>query len=175
MKKLIEVEVPDNFEPEIPFRAWLSIGGVLGAPLPARIIDPAQEAVVRIVLEQSRVYPDMHLVSWDNIGRLGPGTHELFAYPPVKEAMGDEWVMVPREPTEEILAAASIAAWPTASPADIEMARAAAPIILMSMDAAPGATADMIAAGIATMAPAYRAMIAAASTDLRSVVAEGDV
>lgn len=74
----------------------------------------------------------------------------------------NEWKTVPVEPTPEILAAASLAAWPVASAADMELARKAARIVLMSMDAAPGSTLDSVAAAIATMAPAYRAMLAAA-------------
>lgn len=77
---------------------------------------------------------------------------------------GKEWKLVPVDPTPEILAGAAIAAWPTASAADIEMARAAARIVLMSMSAMPGMTLEQIALGIATMAPAYRAMIGTAPT-----------
>ncbi|MCG7328020.1 hypothetical protein [Achromobacter sp. ACRQX] len=78
--------------------------------------------------------------------------------------MTQQWKLVPVEPTPEILAAAAVAVWPTASEADIQMARAAAKIVLMSMDAAPGSSLESIALGIATMAPAYRAMLAAAPT-----------
>ncbi|OZI61589.1 hypothetical protein [Bordetella genomosp. 11] len=74
------------------------------------------------------------------------------------------WRLVPVEPTPEILAAASLAAWPTASAADINLARQAARIVLMQMDAAPGSTLETIAAAIATMGPAYRAMVNAAPT-----------
>jgi len=69
---------------------------------------------------------------------------------------------VPKRPTSEILAAASVAVWPTASAEDFALARQAAKIALMQLDAMPGVTLDMLAATIATMAPAYRAMIAAA-------------
>jgi hypothetical protein len=72
------------------------------------------------------------------------------------------WRLVPVEPTPEILAAACLAAWPVASAQDIDLARQAAHIVLMKMDAAPGSTLESIAAAIATMAPAYRAMLAAA-------------
>ncbi|KQQ40412.1 hypothetical protein ASF61_06555 [Duganella sp. Leaf126] len=72
------------------------------------------------------------------------------------------WQLVPTEPTPEIIAGAAVAIWPTAKPADIELARRAALLVLMQMDAAPGVTADLLAATLATMAPAYRAMIAAA-------------
>lgn len=74
------------------------------------------------------------------------------------------WRLVPNEPTPEIIAGAAIAAWPTASAADIAMARKAAPIVLMSMGMNIGSTADSAAAALATMAPAYRAMLAAAPT-----------
>lgn len=72
------------------------------------------------------------------------------------------WKLVPCEPTPAIIAAASLAGWPNASKADIDLAREASKIVLMSMQAAPGFTLDMLAANLATMAPAYRAMIAAA-------------
>jgi len=74
----------------------------------------------------------------------------------------DGWKLVPLEPTPEIIAGAAIAAWPTASQADIALARRAAPLVLMQMDLAPGASVDLIAGMLATMAPAYRAMLAAA-------------
>ncbi|MGF6492810.1 hypothetical protein ABIE56_000967 [Luteibacter sp. 621] len=75
--------------------------------------------------------------------------------------------LVPVEPTPEIVAAAAIAAWPVASKADVEMAKKAAIIVLRSMTAAqPGITLDQVAATIATMAPAYRAMIAVARKGL---------
>ncbi|WP_153116058.1 hypothetical protein [Rhodocyclus tenuis] len=73
-----------------------------------------------------------------------------------------KWVMVPSEPTPEIIAGAAIAAWPKASAADIAIAKNAAKIVLMSMASPVGVTLDMLAATLATMAPAYRAMIAAA-------------
>nr|WP_314606531.1 hypothetical protein [uncultured Janthinobacterium sp.] len=77
-------------------------------------------------------------------------------------AVPDGYKLVPLEPTPEIIAAAAIAAWPTATPADIDLARLAAPIVLMQMDMAPGTTVDSVAGMLATMAPAYRAMLAAA-------------
>ncbi len=70
--------------------------------------------------------------------------------------------LVPLEPTPEIIAGAAVAIWPSASPADIALALQAAPIVLMQMDMAPGTTADVVAGMLATMAPAYRAMLAAA-------------
>lgn len=86
----------------------------------------------------------------------------LRAAPPAPVSEADGWQLVPVEPTPEIMAAASIAAWPVASESDLALARSAARIILMKMDATPGATLDSVAAAIATMAPAYRAMLAAA-------------
>lgn len=77
-------------------------------------------------------------------------------------AVPDGYKLVPLEPTPEIIAAAAIAVWPTATPADIDLARLAAPIVLMQMDMAPGTTVDSVAGMLATMAPAYRSMLAAA-------------
>lgn len=77
-------------------------------------------------------------------------------------AVPDGYKVAPLEPTPEIIAAAAVAAWPTASPADITMARLAAPIVLMQMDMAPGTTVEAVAGMLATMAPADRAMLAAA-------------
>lgn len=73
-----------------------------------------------------------------------------------------KWQLVPKEPTPEIMAAAAIAAWPQASADDVAMAKKAAWIVMQSMQAAPGVTLDMLAATLATMAPAYRAMLASA-------------
>ena len=77
-------------------------------------------------------------------------------------AVPDDWRLVPAEPTPEIIAGAAIASWPTATLADIDLARQAAPLVLMQMDMAPGTTVDALAGMLATMAPAYRAMLAAA-------------
>lgn len=77
-------------------------------------------------------------------------------------AVPDGYKMMPLEPTPEIIAGAAVASWPTASPADIALARLAAPIVLMQMDMAPGTTVEAVAGMLATMAPAYRAMLAAA-------------
>ena len=75
----------------------------------------------------------------------------------------DGWKLVPVEPTAEILGAAAASVWPVASADDLKLAAKAAMIVLKtSMDAMPGVTLMEIAASIATMAPAYRAMIAAA-------------
>lgn len=82
-----------------------------------------------------------------------------------KEANVTRWKLVPTEPTPEIMAAAAMAVLATAFPADLEMARKAARIVLERItQPAPGMSADMIAASIATMAPAYRAMIAESQT-----------
>lgn len=75
------------------------------------------------------------------------------------------WKVVPLEPMPEIIGAAAAAAWPVPSAKDMELARKAALIVLHSMMApAEGASLDACAAAIATMAPAYRAMVAAAPT-----------
>ena len=73
------------------------------------------------------------------------------------------WQVVPVEPTPEIIAAAAIAVWPTASAADIALARKAAPIVLMQSDLGPGFTVDSLADALAAMAPAYRAMVKASA------------
>lgn len=83
----------------------------------------------------------------------------------IADAMADAlpgWKLVPAEPTPEIIAAAATAVWPTASLSDIEIARKAAPLVLMKSDLGPGFTVETLAAAIATMAPAYRAMVTAA-------------
>ncbi|WKB52288.1 hypothetical protein [Eleftheria terrae] len=74
------------------------------------------------------------------------------------------WRLAPNEPTPEIIAAAALAAWPAATASDLDMARRAARIVLEAsvLDLVPGATLDSLAAIMATMAPAYRAMLAAA-------------
>lgn len=75
------------------------------------------------------------------------------------------WKVVPIEPTPEIIGAAAAAVWPTPSAKDIDMARKAALIVLRSMTVpAQSASLESVASAIATMAPAYRAMISAAPT-----------
>lgn len=82
------------------------------------------------------------------------------------------WVLVPRELTPEMAAAAAAAVWPTASEADCMKATEAALILLKTrMDAAPGATLESIAAGMATMFPAYAAFLAAAPSQLEAATA----
>lgn len=78
-------------------------------------------------------------------------------------AVPEGWKLVPIEPTPEIVAAAATAVWPTASANDLAVARQAAMIVLRTtMEPAPGATLEQIAAALATMPPAYRAMLDAA-------------
>jgi len=70
-------------------------------------------------------------------------------------------VLMPRELSPEMAAGAAAAVWPVASREDCEKATKAALILLKTtMQPMPGATLEAIAAGIATMFPAYRAMIA---------------
>jgi hypothetical protein len=69
-------------------------------------------------------------------------------------AMGD--------PTPEMVAAAAVATVPLAQRADIELAMKAADIAVRHPSAPPGISRDHLAAGIATMWPAMRSMIAAA-------------
>jgi len=72
-------------------------------------------------------------------------------------------VLVPTEPTAQAMGLASLAVWPQASRADIALARCAALVVLQHRDAMPGVTLDQLTATIATMAPAYRAMVQAAA------------
>lgn len=83
-------------------------------------------------------------------------------HPAPAAAVPEGMKLVPTEPTPEIIAAVAVAVWPTASPSDVAMARVAAQAVLMEMDTAPGVTIDVLAGILATMAPAYRAMVAAA-------------
>ena len=73
-----------------------------------------------------------------------------------------EWKIVPVEPSPSIIAAAALSVMPTASLADIEIARRAAPEVLMKADLYPGCTVDQLALSMSTMVTAYRAMVAAA-------------
>lgn len=82
---------------------------------------------------------------------------------------GGEWKLVPVEATPEMVAAAAAATWPMASMEDYEKAVVSAMIILRTnMDAAHGATLADIAAAIATMFAAYRAMVGAANMGVGS-------
>lgn len=73
----------------------------------------------------------------------------------------DGWMMVPVEPTPEMLAAGAVSVLPQASN-DIELARSAAKIVLLKPGAPSVFTLELLAATIATMAPYYRAMLSAA-------------
>ena len=97
-----------------------------------------------------------------SIDALEHGGPLSVAVTPQHLAVPDGLKLVPVEPTPEIIAGAAIASWPTATLADIDLARQAAPLVLMQMDMAPGTTVDALAGMLATMAPAYRTMIAAA-------------
>lgn len=81
-------------------------------------------------------------------------------------AAPEGYVLVPVEPTPERMAAAALAVLTPAN-GDIELARRAAQIVIQSANAPHGITVDMIAASIATMAPAYRAMTAARPQGVR--------
>ena len=81
-----------------------------------------------------------------------------------RAGVAEGWKLVPKEPTPEIMAGAALAVLNTAEPSDIELAKSAARIVLKRVTTPTGMTVDMLAASIATMAPAYRSMIAAAPT-----------
>lgn len=102
------------------------------------------------------------MINNDGIDTLELATHPSVTATSQHLVVPDGWRLVPLEPTPAIIAGAAIASWPTATLADIDLARQAAPIVLMQMNMAPGKTVDALAGMLATMAPAYRAMIAAA-------------
>lgn len=85
------------------------------------------------------------------------------------------WRLVPEEITPEMLAAAASGVVPTASFDDIQLARKAAPRVILSGGAPNGEGVDMVAALLATMPPFYRAMVKAApkppAADRRSTAA----
>ncbi|KAB8062080.1 hypothetical protein GCN74_03365 [Janthinobacterium sp. FT14W] len=112
-----------------------------------------------------------------SIAALEQGAPLSVAVTPQHLAVPDGWKLVPVEPTPEIIAGAAIASWPTATLADIDLARQAAPLVLMQMDTAPGTTVDALAGMLATMAPAYRAMLAAAPAPPAEVLvaAQGNI
>lgn len=83
------------------------------------------------------------------------------AAPQPAQAVPDGWVLVPVEPTPEMLAAGAVSVLPQASN-DIELARSAAMIVLCKPDAPSGVPMELLAATIATMAPYYRSMLSAA-------------
>ncbi|MGX9782187.1 hypothetical protein [Janthinobacterium lividum] len=112
-----------------------------------------------------------------SIDALEQGGPLSVAVTPQHLAVPDGWKLVPVEPTPEIIAGAAIPSWPTATLADIDLARQAAPLVLMHMEMAPGTTVDALAGMLATMAPAYRAMLAAAPVPPAEelAAAQGDI
>ncbi|MBR7634878.1 hypothetical protein [Janthinobacterium lividum] len=112
-----------------------------------------------------------------SIDALEQGGPLSVAVTPQHLAVPDGWKLVPVEPTPEIIAGAAIPSWPTATLADIDLARQAAPLVLMQMEMAPGTTVDALAGMLATMAPAYRAMLAAAPVPPAEelAAAQGDI
>lgn len=102
------------------------------------------------------------MINNESIEALEQAAPPSLAVAPQHLAVPDGWTLVPVQPTPEIIAGAAIASWPTASLADIDLARRAAPLVLMQMNMAPGTSVESLAGMLATMAPAYRAMIAAA-------------
>ena len=115
------------------------------------------------------------MINNDSIDALEQGGPLSVAVTAQRLVVQDGWKLVPVEPTPEIIAGAAIASWPTATLADIDLARQAAPLVLMQMDMAPGTTVDALAGMLATMAPAYRAMIAAAPAPPSVHIAVKDV
>lgn len=117
------------------------------------------------------------MINNESIEALEQAAPPSLAVAPQHLAVPDGWKLVPVQPTPEIIAGAAIASWPTATLADIELARQAAPLVLMQMDMAPGTTVDALAGMLATMAPAYRAMLAAAPAPPpeEQAAAQGDV
>ena len=106
--------------------------------------------------------PIIRIQAADEIESLRAERDALKAEVAALKASREGWKLVPDEPTPEIIAAAALAVWPVASKEEIELARCASKIVLMSMDQAPGTTLETLAASLATMAPSYRAMLAAA-------------
>ena len=102
------------------------------------------------------------MINNENIEAVKQAAPPSLAVAPQHLAVPDGWKLVPIQPTPEIIAGAAIALRPTASLADIDLARRAAPLVLMQMNMAPGTSVESLAGMLATMAPAYRAMIAAA-------------
>lgn len=98
----------------------------------------------------------------ESIEALEQAASPSLAVAPQHLAVPDGWKLVPIQPTPAIIAGAAIASRPTASLADIDLARRAAPLVLMQMNMEPGTSVESLAGMLATMAPAYRAMIAAA-------------
>ncbi|TKR55365.1 hypothetical protein D7I39_11140 [Allopusillimonas ginsengisoli] len=143
--------------------ATMKGAGTVSALFVERQLELAQIAAIEHDRKQQRESDPNKLESPFNLGWAAGWSACIRAQQiAVQPSVPEGWQLVPVEPTPTIIANAALAAWPTASKADIEMARHAASIVLMSMDAAPGYTLESVAAGIATMAPAYRAMLAAA-------------
>jgi hypothetical protein len=76
------------------------------------------------------------------------------------EAKADNYVLVPGEPTPEMLAAAALAVLPMPPQADMDLAAKAAAIVAMGMETR-GSLLELTAV-LSTMPAFYRAMIAAA-------------
>lgn len=82
------------------------------------------------------------------------------------------WKLAPLEPTPEMLAAAAVAVLPRAAPADVALAKKAAPLVMM--DGASGDESfEIVTATMATMPPFYRAMLAAAP-DAPATISHGE-
>lgn len=82
------------------------------------------------------------------------------------------WKLAPLEPTPEMLAAAAVAVLPRAAPADVALAKKAAPLVMM--DGASGDESfEIVTATMATMPPFYRAMLAAAP-DAPALISKSD-
>ena len=90
-----------------------------------------------------------------------------------EKLLSGEVVVVPKEPTPRIMAAAALGAWRIADPRDIELATEATKIILMEsneMALAPGASLADCALAISTMAESYRHMVRAAAPQTKGEV-----
>lgn len=74
----------------------------------------------------------------------------------------DGYVLVPVEPTPEMIAAAAVAVLPNPTAEDFELARKAARIVLAHPNSPPTADFEFTAAAMATIIPAHRAMLSAA-------------
>jgi hypothetical protein len=72
------------------------------------------------------------------------------------------WKLVPLSPTAEMIAAAVGAVLPEPHPLDFELARSAARLVMMHPNTPPNCTVEALAAAMATIIPAHRAMLAAA-------------
>jgi hypothetical protein len=111
----------------------------------------------------SKEHPNEYFLKGSGVLKLITAIRELEQ----NSSEPEGYKLVPVEPTPEIIAAAAIAVWPIASKEDIELARKAAPIVLMQSDLGPEFTVEMLVASLATMAPAYRAMVAASGEGVK--------